>query len=358
MVGGNFQNINGKKTGPLALLDSQTGIWSSVGLVGTSVSSMFLWNNNTLFVGGHFTSANNDNDTVSLQGIAAFKISTRDWYNSGVVCGGDVVEFVELNSRLYIGGNFTSYGGNTCPGEIIGNGIAEYDLNNSSFTHALANTVFKGGDLSILVKQGNTKLLVGGKFSGIDSRVFDRFAYYTPSTSSWATISTSGIPFTGEVYAGASFGTAFYFGGYFTSNFWGVTRFDRIWSNLDSGLSCTFCPEIDDGTFILGKRKIPSVNTITILPPGQAPPQTPTSSVPAPQYQLIGSKGKWEEYGIEPFPGSDVLWGNSSNYVNSKLTSTQTLSFYWQTWSVIGSAIFIGSLFLASILHMCVKSLY
>jgi len=264
-----------------------------------------------------------------------------------------------LNDFLYLAGNFTSYSNTSCPG-VTGLNLAEYSLNNTAFTNLfqLNNLTLKG---SInLVSAQNGELFVSGTYSSILSSFHDRLSFYDRNTNTWSPVINPqyAIPFTGEVYAVTGWNGNLYFGGYFTSNYWGVVRLTldtSIWSSMDSGLACTFCPVVGDGTEALGNRRIPWINTVALLPPGQPPVFTPTNN--APQMQLIGSQGMWAEYGIAPFPGSSVLFQNDTQFTLSTLGDNSLPKyFYWQTWSVVGAAIFIGSLVLASMLHVCVRS--
>jgi len=300
---------------------------------------------NSLYVGGDIYQAGNQ--TVS--GLAVYNFTTSTWSNLGVVCGGGVTSMAILNDFLYIAGSFTSYDNSTCPG-VPGLNLAEYSLVNSAFTNSiqLSNSSLTGSVSLLTIYDGY--LSVGGNFSKIGQSKIDRLALYNTTTGLFYPVVNSGFPFTGSIYVSVGTNSTLYLGGKFTSSYWGVIELNLgIWASMNAGVACTICPALSDGTD--ETRRVPWVYTLAILPPGLAPVITPTITVP--QAQLMS--GNWQEY-VSPFPGLSALFLNGTQYTLSTLNSALPQQFYWQTWSVIGSGIFIGSLLLAVLLNMCVKS--
>jgi len=355
-IGGDFTTINSINTGGLAMLNPATGIWSVVGDIVNGVVNAIIINNSTVYIGGSFTSIG----SVSYGGFAAFDLKTQNWLAVGAgVCSGEIKSFAIVKNYLFVAGTFTSFTtatSPTCPG-IDGIQLAQYDMKTHAFTE---NLVFSNTSLivtvNVLATTVKEELFLGGSFSKILSYNLDRFALY--NLTHWYSVvsSSAGIPFTGPVTAVAATSNGVFVGGQFMGTgtpYSGVARISSIGTinNLLSGLSCgTICDVVK------GNIHISTVFTVSVLPPGPPTNTPPPTGGTSPFGGLIGSGGKWEEYNITSFPGSSVYFQNDTNYKYSQLSTSRPHSFYWQTWSVIGSVIFIGSLFFATLLNLCVRS--
>jgi len=298
-----------------------------------------------LYIGGSFSYIG----SMPCEGLASYDLLAQQWSCLGNICDGQVISIAIVSNYLFLAGNFTSFSNSTdpCPG-VSGIKLARFDLNLNSFDENFIfnNTTFPG-TVYVLATTSKGELFVGGSFYKILSYNIDRFALY--NLTHWYSIvpSSAGIPFSGAVISVGVTGNNLYFGGPFIGyGYSGVARISSIGtiSNLLSGLTCgPFCSSTG-----------PTVYTVAVLPPG--PPQIIPNSTTPPYGGLIGSGGQWEEYNITAFPGSSVYFQNDTNFKYSILTNSRPRTFYWQTWSVIGAVIFLGSLFIATLLNLCVKS--
>jgi len=349
VVGGNFTQLNLIKSGGLALLND-IGEWQSLGFIDGSVQAMVVYNNQ-LFVGGDFTNVAG----IFTNGFAVYDLNNKTWVSYGQVCGGGVTELAVLDNLLYLAGTFTSYTSTKlCPG-VQGEKLAEFNLTSYTFTKSLRlNNETINGDVTALVAQSGI-LVVCGYFTSVGTlSSVDRFAVYTPYQG-WSSFGGKnfGIPFYGHppiVAVGAN--GNIYFGGYFLGYF-GVACYrlgTSIWSNLGNGVSCTFCP---DAEAVVGYQSVPTVTALAIMPYGTLIPKAPEIQHSS---DLLGNKGIWEEYQIPSYPGSSELYQNSTDYQESVVSDSRPKVFYWQTWSVVGAAIFVGSLLLATLLNICFKA--
>lgn len=116
-VGGLFTTIGGQARNRIAALDATTGAvlsWYPTGGANGTVQTMVV-SGNVLFVGGIFTSIGGQ----ARNGIAALDVTTGavlSWYPTGGLTSGStpgINTFVLSGNTLYVGGFFTTIGGQT-----------------------------------------------------------------------------------------------------------------------------------------------------------------------------------------------------------------------------------------------------
>jgi hypothetical protein len=251
-VGGAFTVAGDGVSAPyVAKYAPPTSTWSALGAgVNNAVMAMaYDGTGANLYVGGDFTTAG---------GNAASKIakySGSGWSALGSGVNGAVYALACSGSDLYVGGDFTGAGGIE-----YNNYIAKYSGSTWSTlndTEHPENTGLNGGVRAIAVFPSNS-LYVGGMFTKADSKIIEFVALYTVSTKEWSTLTPGNTGTNGTIYAMTFLGTDIYVGGKFTmaggvlanniAKFSGAT-----WSALGSGADNTvFALAVDGSDLYVG----------------------------------------------------------------------------------------------------------
>ncbi len=223
-IGGTFDGVGGQTRNNLAAVDASDGSLKNFDpSVNASVSVLRL-SGDTLYAGGDFSSI----AFKSARGVAAFNnsdSSVRD-FDGGIAASGffstaAVHSMVLSGTTLYVGGTFSTAGG-----QSRGN-LAALNTADGTATSFNPNAAHSGGfgvsaEVRSLVLSGTT-LYVGGKFTSIGgqnrncvaalSTVDGTASAFNPNASGGGTMFA---PYT-TVYALALSGTTLYAGGDFTT---------------------------------------------------------------------------------------------------------------------------------------------
>ena len=164
-IGGGFTTAGGNYSPYIARWDISTSTWNPVkdvldlSINNTALCFCFDASTNLLYIGGDFTSAG----SLSANRIATWNIATNQWgllldSDTGVNGTNSFVNSIILdsvNKILYIGGNFTSAGGKSA------NRIVKYDLTTSEFL-----SIGSGVDSEIIsLLYTNNTLYFGGNMT-------------------------------------------------------------------------------------------------------------------------------------------------------------------------------------------------
>jgi hypothetical protein len=199
-LGGSFANAGIIPVNGIARWDGSS--WSALGsgitgLYGGSVYALAVWGTN-LFVGGSFTNAGG----IAVNGIARWDGSSWSSVGSGIsgpsdytYHGGFVQALVVSGNDLYVGGRFTTAGGNAA------NNIAKWDGSNWSTLGSAIGWVSSADAPAVLaMAMLKNDLYTGGYFTTAGGKVsvgIARVRIGSIATSIVATNSTSSIQFSG-----------------------------------------------------------------------------------------------------------------------------------------------------------------
>jgi len=219
-AGGSFttvydsSNINGLSANRIAKWDIATSLWSrltdsSWNGVDASCNALAMdTSNQILYVGGNFTTvydSSNTNTLTNTQRVASWNVNTSTWSrlgsstattngltSTGAYCNAMVYD--SSNSRLYVGGNFTTVG-DASYADFSANYVAYWNISTSRWSNLGASDVSYNNGLktmcrSLAYDSKNTQLYVGGDFTQVrDSRGIDlsinRIAKWDVSNSLW-----------------------------------------------------------------------------------------------------------------------------------------------------------------------------
>jgi uncharacterized delta-60 repeat protein len=163
LVGGNFDEFNGNTNIRICRLNLN-GTRDETFDIGTgfnsNVNSIKLLSDNTIIVGGNFTSF--DGNAIGY----ITKLNSNGTYNSsfttnaGTGFDGDVLSLdIDPSDNIYVGGNFSDFNGTTvsCAAKMSGTGVQ-----NSTFSSNIS-TNLNGGVFAI--RYNSNKVLIGGEFT-------------------------------------------------------------------------------------------------------------------------------------------------------------------------------------------------
>lgn len=189
-VGGRFDQAGGIMVNRIAKYNITTGIWSALneGTVGVSstVNNILAWDNDTLYVGGTFTTAGGQ----TANHIVRYKPSSQTWEAMGtgmMAFGNNVYALEKFGEDLYVGGSFSAVSG------VAANNIAKYTPATDSW--AALNSGYPGvsSKVEVIRKFNNDKLAVGGIFGNAGGTPTGTIAFYEPLTQTWSALNTQGV---------------------------------------------------------------------------------------------------------------------------------------------------------------------
>jgi hypothetical protein len=219
-VGGNFttvydsSNIFGLSANCIAKWNIATSLWSrltdsSWNGVDASCNALAMdTSNQILYAGGNFTTvydSTNTNTLTNTQRIAAWNVNTSTWSRLGSTTATtngltstsarcNAMVYDSSNSRLYVGGNFTTLG-DASYADFSANHVAYWNISTSRWSKLGASDVSYNNGLktmcrSLAYDSKNSQLYVGGDFTQVrDSRGIDlsinRIARWNESNSLW-----------------------------------------------------------------------------------------------------------------------------------------------------------------------------
>ena len=250
-VGGLFTTFNNSSSpvtiNRVIVWNTQTSTWSTLTSggstgVGGSVYAIAI-NGNSVYVGGSFTTAGN----VTVNNIACWDQSANSWSaltdtNTSIngVTGTSVTVYslAVSSGMLYVGGLFSSAGGNSISNIAIWQGTQWTAMGSGTSTGTTASAT------AYAIAVNGSNVYAGGSFFLAGGVVCNRIAAW--NGSSWASIDNAGTNYgnglNGTVYAIAKNGNDIYVGGNFISagnvavNY--VAKWDgSSWSALGTGVS-------------------------------------------------------------------------------------------------------------------------
>jgi hypothetical protein len=140
---------------------------------------------NKLYVGGENLQNANISAPIVISNIAVYDFGTSSWsnMNGGVTTtGGAVRAFLQIGTDLYVTGTFATAGGLTV------NNIARWNTVAGTW-HALGTLpnvgVIGGGATGYALETDGTYLYVGGDFTSAGGNPLTNFARYTLATGTW-----------------------------------------------------------------------------------------------------------------------------------------------------------------------------
>ncbi len=210
--------------------------------VGGSVQSVVRYTDNTILVGGNFTTSTGPRNLMRLyaDGWAnpgrtynSFNLANSTW---GAGFNGLVRSIVvQADNRIVVGGDFTSYNGATTSGVARVNGDGSYDA--SFVVGSGAN-----GPVYTVALQADGKVLIGGAFTTYNGAPANGIARLNPSGSRDATFTGTGVNAggtTGVSSIGVQPDGKVLLGGTFTT-YNGATRNRIVRLNADGTVDATF----------------------------------------------------------------------------------------------------------------------
>lgn len=183
IVAGYFTSYSGVGANGIIRLNSDGSIDSSF-VYGTGfnglIYSVVLQLDGKILVGGGFTSYNGTsaNRIIRLNSDGSIDLSFA--YGSGFNAGSVNTIAVQLDGKILLGGNFTTYQG------MLTNGIIRINSNGSIDNTFTYGTGFNLGNVDAIALQSNNKILVGGDFTSYNGMAANRIV----SLNSDGTINT------------------------------------------------------------------------------------------------------------------------------------------------------------------------
>lgn len=227
-IGGEFTSVGGSTRNRIARLDATTGALDAnfdISVTGVTVSSItprvlaIDGGTNVIYIGGQFNTVGG----VGRYNIAKINLTvpaaTDATFMSGVSAGTDSVvrALVQIGSRIYIGGDFTTVKGSNR------NRIAKIDTTNGSVIAAWSSNA-NAGVYDIEVNSANTIVTACGAFTTIGGKNRNRMARMDVSDGTVRTGFVIGGAVNNTIYSiTPDGGTNWYCAGPFTT-FDGVTR--------------------------------------------------------------------------------------------------------------------------------------
>ena len=230
-AGGYFTSAGGAPANYIAIWNGST--WATLG-IGTSgtVFAIAIDSLGNVYVGGEFTSAGG----APANYIAKYAPSTNIWTPLGTGTNGTnaIVHAIAIDSldNVYVGGDFTSAGGNPAYR------IAIWDAINSTWTPLGSGT--NSAVRSIAIDSSNNYVYVGGDFTSAGGASANHIAIWNGST--WTTLGTGtnnvvrSIAINSSnnyVYAGGDFTSA---GGASANRIANWDAINSTWTTLGTGL--------------------------------------------------------------------------------------------------------------------------
>ncbi len=231
-LGGTFTTANVGGTTVTAnhiiRFDPSTNAWEVMGTgggngVNSDVSAMALTGND-LYIGGLFNTANIGGSTVSASGLAKYNVLTGAWTSlpgQPIAPPGQIFSMTISGNDLYVGGLFQSLflGLQT----LTVNNVAKYSITSSAWsamgTSGGAGIPYDSSSVVYSLAAVGSDTYIGGDFSIANSggtTVNAKNIAKFNSTTGWSGLNTGGLGIIGTVYALAASGTDLYVGGDFT----------------------------------------------------------------------------------------------------------------------------------------------
>jgi len=182
VIVGAFTNIGGTSANRVAIWDGSTITALGSGFNGECYTVRYDYNNNYLYFGGTFTTANG----VTVNRIAQYDLVAGTFGDLDSGANSDVRSiYITTNGNLLVGGDFTSIGD---PG-VTAYYMAYYNLSTDTWSKLTtgtsgANTGTNGAVYSITLGDNN-KIYIGGNFTQVAGRDANNVAWRYFSEPSW-----------------------------------------------------------------------------------------------------------------------------------------------------------------------------
>lgn len=205
--GARFTQIDGVASNAIAAYDPLTEQWQTLAggvatcysddcssLSAATVRAIGVGPDGTLYVGGDFNYAANDEAFVPVYGVAVWDPTTAAWsaLDRGLADDetgdyyGAALSFAVSGTDLYVGGQFKTAGG------LAANSIARWNIEQAEW-HALdAGFVTQYGSLARVTALAvvNKTLYAGGDFDGAGTLTVKRIAQYDLGAETWSPVAT------------------------------------------------------------------------------------------------------------------------------------------------------------------------
>jgi uncharacterized delta-60 repeat protein len=179
IIGGCFTSFNGNVFNNIARLNSDGSIDSSfnsgtgfnVISCADSINSIIILNDGKVLVGGSFNSYNGNSCRGIIKLNSDGSIDNSFLYGSGF--NGYVHSIaIQSDGKILVGGNFTTYNGNSCIG------IARLNTNGTfdNTFNTIGSGVNIGGIVNKVAIQGNGKIIIGGRFTSYNGNICNHIA--------------------------------------------------------------------------------------------------------------------------------------------------------------------------------------
>ena len=241
-LGGYFYSLNGVSRFIVGSEDTAGNVttWapSNGGPYGTASLSQFIYANGYIYACGPFTLIN----SVTRNGLVKMDVSgnvVSSW-NPGATMGGGyglVASMVLSQGKLYVGGSFTSIGGQTISNlAAIDTGTGQASTWNPNPNQEVRAVTVAG-----------SKIFAGGDFTSIGGKSLSWIASVDTSTG---TATSWDAEINGDPYTLSSYGNILFAGGLFTST-GSVTRNNLAAVDLTTGLITPWNPNASGGVSAL-----------------------------------------------------------------------------------------------------------
>jgi hypothetical protein len=189
-VGGSFTTAGPISAGSMARYDIGTGAWSRLHPThqlypGDSVRQFVIWHD-WVFIGGTFAAFGG----FHMFSLLAWNRVDNDFRSMGLGVNrlgqpGDVLALAVVGDHLYVGGRFGTAGFVTGPNQITAPGLARLDLNTELWS-LVGNPTVNALSGTFAFQAVGTELYVGGDFTSAGGQPAERVARFSTTTGTWS----------------------------------------------------------------------------------------------------------------------------------------------------------------------------
>jgi len=215
-VGGNFTTFNGVPC-PSRVAKSIDGgnTWTAIGSGTTSsfILSIAINSSGHIYVGGNFTTFNG----VSCPSRVAKSIDGGNtWTAIGSGSSNSEISLIVIDSNnIYVGGFFTTFDGIPCPSRVA----KSIDGGNTWTACGSGST---NGNVRSIAINSSGHIYVGGNFTTFNGiSCPSRIAKSIDGGNTWTSINSPNMVINGQIFSIVNYKDSFYFGGAFTNGYYG-----------------------------------------------------------------------------------------------------------------------------------------